>query len=191
MRLEPSDLDGVWIVETEPARDGRGLFARTFCAETFRRHGLEANVSQRSVSWNAAAGTLRGLHWQAPPHGEAKLVRCTRGRLYDVAVDVRAGSPGFGQWTAVELDAESRRAVYISAGFAHGFLTLVDDTEVDYAMSAPFVAEAARGIRWDDARLAIAWPAAPRVISERDRALPDLGQVFGPAAVGRAPADTG
>lgn len=182
MRFEPAGLDGVWIVEIEPVHDPRGFFARTFCAESFAARGLNGAVSQRSISWSPMARTLRGLHWQRPPHAEAKLVRCTRGRIFDVAVDVRPHSPGFGRWTGFELDAGNRRALYIPEGFAHGFMTLADDTEVEYAISAPYVAEAARGVRWDDPGLAIVWPAVPRTISERDRTLPLLAEAVGSAS---------
>ncbi len=181
MKLRELALTGAYLIEPERLEDERGFFARTFCAAEFAARGLRATVAQCSVSYNRRRGTLRGLHYQAPPHEEAKLVRSTRGAAYDVIVDLRPGSATFRQWVGVELSAENRRMLYIPEGFAHGFQTLVDDTELFYQMSTAYVPEAARGIRWDDPDLAIAWPpAAARVISPRDLALPtsaDLGAV--------------
>ncbi len=174
MRFAEAGLAGAWVVEPEPLADARGFFARTFDAAEFARRGLRSAFPQCSVSYNAAAGTLRGLHYQAAPHGEAKLVRCTAGAIYDVIVDLRPGSPTRGRWAAVELTAANRRALYVPEGFAHGFQTLADGSEVFYQISAPFVAEAARGVRWDDAAFGVVWPAAERrVMSDRDRDHPD------------------
>jgi dTDP-4-dehydrorhamnose 3,5-epimerase len=165
----------VWVVEPERHADVRGFFARTFDAEEFARRGLRSTFPQCSVSYNVRAGTLRGMHFQAAPHAEAKLVRCTAGGIYDVAVDLRPDSPTRGRWAGVELTAENRRALYVPEGFAHGFQTLVDAAEVLYQISAPFVPEAARGVRWDDPAFGIEWPeAAERVINERDRTYPDF-----------------
>jgi dTDP-4-dehydrorhamnose 3,5-epimerase len=166
-------LAGAFLIELEPQRDERGLFARTFCEDEFRAHGLEPHVAQCNVSWNARRGTLRGLHYQAEPHAEAKLVRCARGAVFDVIVDLRRDSPSRGRWHAVELDAAGRRMLFVPAGFAQGFQTLADDTEVLYQMSTAYRPELARGIRWDDPTLSIKWPeTGERIVSERDRSLP-------------------
>jgi dTDP-4-dehydrorhamnose 3,5-epimerase len=175
--VHPTELPGVAVVELEPLRDERGSFARTYDAELFAAHGLDASVVQCNTSFNARAGTLRGLHYQAAPYGEGKLVRCTRGRIFDVAVDLRLGSPTHRRWLGLELDAEGTRSLFIPAGCAHGFQTLVDDSEVHYQMTCAYVPEAARGVRFDDRAFAIAWPAPPkgreRLLCERDRTFPD------------------
>ena len=173
-------LGGAFLVEPERVEDERGFFARTFCVEEFTARGLNPTVMQCSVSYNRRRGTLRGLHYQAAPDAEDKLIRCTAGAVFDVLVDVRPGSPTFKRWIAVELTAENRRMVYAPAGLAHGFQTLTDDTEVFYQISAAYVPEAARGLRWDDPELAIAWPAtADRIISARDHGLPTWAITFG------------
>ena len=155
--------------------DERGSFSRLFCADTFLGQGLCTNYPQWSVSLNKSRGTLRGLHFQAPPHEETKLVSCTRGSVFDVAVDLRPGSPSRGRWVSVELSADNGSALYIPAGFAHGFQTLTDDAEVRYHISERYHPEAARGVRWDDPDLAIVWPTTGRrVISDRDQTLPRL-----------------
>ena len=177
MIFKATPLGGVWVIEPERLGDDRGFFARTFCREEFRAHGLDPDVVQCNVSWNACRGSVRGLHYQAAPHAEAKLVRCTRGAIWDVAVDLRPGSPTFKRWTAVELTAENHLALYVSEGCAHGFQTLADDTEVFYQMSAPHQPGAERGVRWNDPALAIAWPLEAATLSDRDRALPLLGSV--------------
>ena len=172
MRFVETPLEGVLLVEQERLGDERGYFARTYDRE------LLPVVVQMSTSFNVRAGTLRGLHYQQEPHGESKLVRCTRGAIFDVAVDLRPGSPTRHRWFGAELSAANGRSLLIAPGFAHGFQTLVDDTEVLYAMDAPYVAEAARGVRWDDPAFAIRWPDAPsggRTMSERDAAYPDVG----------------
>lgn len=169
------ELPGAYLVEAERLEDERGFFARVFSADEFARRGLRQLFPQCSVSYNARAGTLRGLHYQAAPHEEAKLVRCTAGAIYDVIVDLRPESETFGRWVAVELTAESRRTLYVPEGMAHGFQTLVDGSEVFYQISAPYEPASARGVRWDDPALAIRWPpAAERIISERDRGFPGL-----------------
>ena len=167
-------VPGVFVVEPERRDDERGFFARTFCAREFAERGLDARIAQCSVSYSPRRATLRGLHYQAAPHAEAKLVRCTRGEIFDVAVDLRPGSTTFKRHVALTLSAEDRRAVYIPPGCAHGFETLTDDTEVLYQISEFHVPEAARGMRWDDPAFAIQWPLAPAVISERDRSYPDF-----------------
>lgn len=172
MRFEETPLAGAFVIEVEPFTDERGLFARTFCREEVAAHGLDPAVAQCSVSWNASAGTLRGLHWQAAPHEEAKLVRCTRGSLWDVIVDLRPGSPTRRRWVAATLSADNRRALYVPRGFAHAFLTLEDATEVFYQMSTPWAPGSARGARWDDPAFDIRWPAEPLVISPKDLTWP-------------------
>jgi dTDP-4-dehydrorhamnose 3,5-epimerase len=169
-------LSGAFLIEIEPKADARGFFARTLCRDEFARHGLDGAFAQQSVSWNPYAGTLRGLHYQAAPHEEDKLVRVTRGAIFDVIVDLRLGSPTFAKWHGVELSADNHRQLYIPKGLAHGFQTLVSETEVLYHMTVPFHPDAPRGIRWDDPALGIEWPASQsRQISERDQALPLLG----------------
>ena len=177
MIFRETPLDGALIVELEPLGDERGYFARTFDSELFAAAGLDGKVVQASTSFNARAGTLRGLHYQADPHAEAKLVRVTRGAVFDVIVDLRSDSATFRGWFGVELDAASGRSLYVPVGCAHGFQTLVDDTEVLYQMNYPHVPEAARGVRFDDPAFAIGWPPPPpggRVISARDGAFADF-----------------
>ncbi len=178
MNFRQTRVPGAFVVEPEPAVDDRGFFARTWCRETFAAHGLAADLDQCSVSYNQRRHTLRGLHVQAAPHAEAKLVRCTQGRIFDVVVDLRPDSPACGRWDAAELDAQAHCALYVPPGCAHGFLTLEDDTVVFYQIAGVHMPEAARGVRWDDPDLAIAWPAAPAAISERDRALPAFADVI-------------
>jgi dTDP-4-dehydrorhamnose 3,5-epimerase len=170
-------LDGTFVIRPELVTDERGAFARTFSSEEFSGRGLDPRVSQCSVSCNVRAGTLRGLHYQAAPHGEAKLVRCTRGSIYDVAVDLRRGSASYLHWFAAILSEENRDALFIPAGCAHGFQTLSDGSEVLYQMSTPYVPDAGRGVRWDDPAFGIEWPAPPPgglTISERDATYPDF-----------------
>jgi len=174
VKLLPTRIPGVVQIELQPQVDARGSFARTYCEATFRAHGLEPVGVQCNVSANPQRGTLRGLHFQAPPAEEAKLVRCVRGRLFDVAVDLRPDSPTIRQWFGIELDGERGNGLYIPRGCAHGFLTLADDTVVDYRMGAVYVADLARGVRWNDPAFAIAWPFAPIHISERDAGYPDF-----------------
>jgi dTDP-4-dehydrorhamnose 3,5-epimerase len=167
-------LDGAVIFDVDRRVDERGFFARTWCRDELAKLELPNSVVQCSISWNERRHTLRGMHWQEHPHGETKLVRCTRGAILDVIVDVRPESPTYLQHLSVELDEHNRRTLLVPAGFAHGFLTLVDGTEVYYQMDAPHAPEAARGARWDDPAFAIPWPAPPAVISERDRTYPDF-----------------
>jgi dTDP-4-dehydrorhamnose 3,5-epimerase len=169
MIIRELPLQGLFAVEIEPHADERGLFARTYDAEAFAAQGLNPAIAQCSTSFNKAKGSLRGLHFQLPPHGEDKLVRCTRGAIFDVAVDVRPESPTYLQWHAESLSAENRRAMYICQGLAHGFLTLEPESEVFYQIAQPFEPNAARGLRWDDPKIGIDWPFAPAVLSERDR----------------------
>jgi dTDP-4-dehydrorhamnose 3,5-epimerase len=173
-------LHGAFTIDPELIRDERGFFARVWDGEELARHGLVSRATQSSIAYNRAAGTLRGLHFQHAPFAETKLVRCTRGAIRDVIVDLRPASPTFLEWVAVELTAENRRMLYIPEEFAHGYQTLSDETEVWYQMSTPYTPEAAGGLRWDDPRLAIEWPEVEhRVISERDRAWPDVAEALG------------
>jgi dTDP-4-dehydrorhamnose 3,5-epimerase len=177
MRFVETPLSGVIAIEPERLGDERGWFARTFDRDVFRARGMNPDVIQANASFNERAGTLRGMHYQAEPHGETKVVRCVRGAIFDVAVDIRVVSPTRARWHGVELSAENGLALYIPAGFAHGFQTLSEDSEVHYLMGTPYVPEAARGVRWDDPAFGIGWPPAPpegRVISERDAAYPDF-----------------
>lgn len=170
-------LRGAFVIEPEHHADERGYFARTYCRREFERHGLNPDVVQASLSYNAKRGTVRGMHYQQPPHEEAKLIRCVRGALYDVAIDLRPDSPTCGQWAAVELRAQAgspSRMFYIPEGFAHGFQTLEDHTEILYQMSAFYAPDAGRGARWNDPAFAIEWPLPVSVISERDRTYPDF-----------------
>lgn len=173
MKFTETSLRGAYMLEIEPHVDERGFFARTVCSTTFAEHGLDGAFVQQSISFNAHKGTLRGLHFQAPPHEEDKLVRVTQGAIFDVIVDIRQGSASFGQWFGVELSAQNHKQVYIPKGFAHGFQTLEDNCEVLYAMTVPFQPGSGRGIRWDDPTLAIAWPIAPpTVVGAQDSGLP-------------------
>jgi dTDP-4-dehydrorhamnose 3,5-epimerase len=176
MILRETPLAGAFVVEIEPARDARGLFARTFDREQFAAHGLAGDVVQASVSFNERPGTLRGIHYQAEPHGEEKLVRCVRGAVYDVIVDLRPDSLTYCGWFGVELDQESRRALYVPRGMAHGFQTLTPAAELLYQMSTPYVPGVGRGVRWDDPAFGIRWPdaAGERVMSGRDRDYSDF-----------------
>lgn len=178
MKFVETALPGAFVIEIERQEDERGFFARTVCAERFAQHGLNGAFVQQSVSFNTRAGTLRGLHFQAEPHAEDKLVRVTSGALFDVIADLRRGSPAYGRWLGIELSAENRRQLYIPRGCAHGFQTLAPDTEILYQMTVPFHAGSARGVRWDDPALAISWPpCAERVISNKDRSLPSMGEL--------------
>lgn len=175
MKFLPTPLAGAYVVEIEPREDDRGFFARSFCQEEFEKLGLNPRIAQTNVSFNKRRGTLRGMHYQAAPHAEAKLVRCTQGAMWDAIVDLRPDSPSYRRWHAVELSAANRRALYVPEGFAQGFQTLADETEVLYLMSQFYRPEAARGLRWDDPAFGIAWPIADPQLSERDRGLPLLG----------------
>ena len=174
MRFLSTAIPGVFIFEEERHADERGFFARTWCAGELAGQGLESRLSQCSVSFNLRRWTLRGLHYQAPPFAEVKIVRCLRGALYDVAVDLRPDSVTFRRWIGVELTAGDGHALYVPRGFAHGYLTLADATEVSYQISAPYEPKAARGARYDDPFLAVAWPGRAEVIAPRDRDYPDL-----------------
>ena len=174
MIFTDTGIEGVWVVEPERHEDERGFFARTWDPDEFAAHGLNPHLAQCSISFNARRGTLRGLHFQVAPREEAKLVRCTAGAMFDVALDLRTQSPTFRSWFGTTLSGENRRALYVPEGCAHGFLTLADATEVYYQISAPHAPDAARGVRWDDPAFAIEWPGEVSVISERDRTYADF-----------------
>jgi dTDP-4-dehydrorhamnose 3,5-epimerase len=174
MRFIDTPLEGAYTIEMTRVEDERGFFARSFCEEEFAAHGLPGLMPQCNVSFNSKRGTLRGMHYQAEPHAEEKLVRCTAGAVFDVIVDLRAGSRTYRGWFGTELNAQNRTALYVPKGFAHGFLTLGDDAELLYMMSVPYAAGYGRGVRWDDPAFGIEWPFAPRVISARDAAYPLL-----------------
>jgi len=163
-------LKGAFIIDIEPREDERGFFARSWDENEFRQHGLNPCVAQCNISFNKKRGTLRGMHYQIAPFVEAKLVRCTMGVIYDVIIDLRPDSQTFRQWTAVELTAENRRTLYIPADFAHGFQTLVDNTEVYYQISEFYHPECARGIRWDDPIFGVEWPIKDVNVSQTDMA---------------------
>jgi dTDP-4-dehydrorhamnose 3,5-epimerase len=167
-------LKGAFLIDVEKREDDRGFFARTFCQREFAEHGLEAHVAQCNISFNERKGTLRGMHYQVPPFEEAKLVRCTMGGIYDAIIDLRGGSPTFGQSLAIELTARNRRMLYVPPGFAHGFQTLECNTEVFYQMSQFYSAEHSRGVRWNDPAFGIKWPPDERIINERDQKYPDF-----------------
>jgi len=175
MRLEPIPLPGAFVVELERLEDERGWFARTYDAAPLQAAGIDPTNVPSRVSFNSPAGTLRGMHFQEAPHAEDKLVRCTRGAIYDVIVDLRPDSDAYCRWFAIELTPDNGRELLIPKGCAHGFQTLADGTEVHYQMSYPFVPGAGRGVRWDDPAFGIEWPPAERrVISERDASYPDF-----------------
>jgi len=179
MIFRETPLAGAWVVDPERFEDERGFFARTYCREDFAARGLDPAIAQCSVSWNHRRGTLRGLHLQIAPHEEVKLVRVTRGAVWDVIVDLRPESPGFRKHFSLVLSAENRRELYIPKGMAHGFQTLEDGTEVSYQISEPYAPGSARGYRWDDPAFAIPWPEPVTVISEKDRNLPFFEGVGG------------
>jgi dTDP-4-dehydrorhamnose 3,5-epimerase len=174
MTFDETVISGVFEIRINRMPDNRGFFARTWCRNEFEEHGLEPGWKPCSISYNARKGTLRGMHYQAAPFAESKLVRCTQGAIYDVVLDLRPQSPSFKNWIAVTLTAENRNMVYMPKGCAHGFLTLQEQTEVFYQMSEVYNAESARGVRWDDPAFRIAWPEKVEVISERDRTYPDF-----------------
>lgn len=180
MLFTETRLAGAYVIDLEPHSDERGFFARTFCARDFESHGLKTVVAQCSLSYNHTRGTLRGLHYQNVPAAETKLVRCVRGAIHDVIVDLRTGSPTYLQHLAVELSAENRRALYVPEGFAHGFETLADATEVSYQSGEFYAPEHAHGLRYDDPALGIMWPSPVKMVSDRDRAWPLLGSTDAP-----------
>lgn len=187
MNFRPAPLQGVYVIELEPRNDERGFFARAFCEREFREHGLVDHFVQMNDSVNLRRGTLRGLHYQLAPDAEVKLVRCVRGSLFDVVVDLRPDSPTFRRWFGAELSAANRAMMYVPEGFAHGFVTLEDDVEALYLVSQYYSPGRERGLRWNDPAVGVAWPLAPLVISDKDRNHPDFTglQEPGVAASGR------
>ena len=174
MIFTETPLAGAFVIGVDRVSDSRGFFARTFCRQEFEQRGLDPRVAQANLSFNDRRGTLRGMHYQRAPHAEAKLVRCTRGAIHDVIIDLRRASPTFRGHFAVCLTGENRTMLYVPDGFAHGFLTLEDSTEVSYLMSVPYSPEHGAGVRYDDPAFGIAWPEPVRVIAERDRTYPDF-----------------
>jgi dTDP-4-dehydrorhamnose 3,5-epimerase len=174
MNFAELSLPGAYVIDLEPIGDERGFFARMLCQEEFGKHGLDMKIVQANVSYSAERGTLRGLHYQIPPHGENKLIRCVRGAVFDVMVDLRPDSPTYLAWEGVELSAQNRRMAYVPEGFAHGFLTLTDDCEVLYPVTAAYAPSAERGLRYDDPSIDIEWPATVRVVSKKDQSWPLL-----------------
>jgi dTDP-4-dehydrorhamnose 3,5-epimerase len=169
-----TELSGAFLVEPDRKRDDRGFFARVWDGDLLRRNGLNDALAQASTAYNDRRSTLRGLHFQRPPHEEAKLVRCTRGAVHDVIVDLRTRSPTFRRWLGVELSADTGLMLYVPEGCAHGYLTLDDGSETSYFISTAYASDAAAGVRWDDPAFGIEWPEQPQVISERDRSWPDF-----------------
>jgi dTDP-4-dehydrorhamnose 3,5-epimerase len=176
MKFTELPIPGAYLIEMEPISDERGFFARSWCKREFEQRQLTADLAQCSVSFNAKKGTLRGLHFQAKPFQEAKLVRCTQGAVYDVIVDLRPDSNTYLDWYAAELSAGNRRSLYIPFDVAHGFQTLADDTEVFYQMSEFYHPESARGVRWDDPAIGVNWPLASPIISAQDASYPLLNR---------------
>src|SRR5579864_4505300 len=175
MTFMQTDLAGAFVIAPERIEDERGFFARTWCANEFKAKSLDCRLVQCSLSYNSRKGTVRGMHLQTAPYEESKVVRCTRGAIYDVIIDLRAGSPTYRHWVAAELTADNRLGLYVPAGCAHGFQTLADETEVFYQISEFFQPESARGYRWDDPAFAIKWPLGATAISEKDRNYPLFG----------------
>ena len=174
MQYEPAGLDGTWVLHLDQQQDERGFFARLWCADEFERRGLNPALVQCSLSYNRRAGTLRGMHYQAAPAQEAKVVRCISGAIHDVLIDLRSESSTYGKWVARELTADNRLSFYVPEGVAHGFVTLSDDAEVLYLISTAYAPALARGVRWDDPAFNVEWPRRPTIISERDRNYPDF-----------------
>ena len=173
MRFEKTTLPGAYLIHLEPFHDERGFFARSWCHDEFEQRGLDANLSQCSISFNAHKSTLRGMHFQNAPHQETKLVRCTRGAMYDVIIDLRPDSPTFRQWFGAELTAENYITMYVPKGFAHGLQTLEDNTEAFYQMSEKYIPELYRGVRWNDPAFGIDWPNTTPILSTKDQTYPD------------------
>lgn len=178
MRFDRTSLVDVWVIAPDPHTDERGFFARTFCRDEFERHGLIGAFAQDSIAFNARSGTVRGLHFSRPPHGETKLIRCLRGAIFDVVVDLRPHSATYLQTYSRILNDVNRESMYVGDGLAHGYQTLTNDAEVSYRIDVPFVEGSSAGVRYDDPALGIAWPLPMSVLSERDRDLPGLTGVI-------------
>jgi dTDP-4-dehydrorhamnose 3,5-epimerase len=174
MKFYETELPGAFVVDIEPREDSRGFFARTWCARELAEQGLNINVVQANMAYNTHKGTLRGMHYQVAPYAEAKLVRCTRGAIFDVIVDLRPDSPTYKRWLGVELTADNRRSLYVPEGFGHGYMTLEDTTEVMYQVTAYYTPGAEGGLRYDDPAFGIQWPLPVAVISEKDASWPDF-----------------
>jgi len=173
--FKDTKLEGAYVIEPEKFEDHRGLFARSFSQGEFAEHGLRSQFVESGISFNHRKYTVRGMHWQAPPNAQAKLVRCTRGAIFDVMIDLRPESPTYKQWFAEELTAQNRLMLYIPEGFAHGYQSLEDETEMFYLLSGAYAPASERGVRWNDPAFAIAWPETERIIlNERDRTFPDV-----------------
>jgi dTDP-4-dehydrorhamnose 3,5-epimerase len=179
MKFIETELKGVFLVEPEFLEDERGFFARTWCRKEFEQQGLNSDWVQCNISYNKRKGTLRGMHYQVAPYAEAKLVRCTMGAIYDVVIDLRPVSETYCHWISAELSAENRKMIYIPHGFANGFQTLVDNTEIFYQMSEFFTLEYARSVRWNDPQFKIRWPEAERTISEKDQKIENFDPEIG------------
>jgi dTDP-4-dehydrorhamnose 3,5-epimerase len=177
MKFSPTGLEGLWIIDLDRKQDERGFFVRTYCQQEFARAGLNTNWPQCNLTRTKIKGMIRGLHFQAEPKPETKLIRCNRGSIFDVIVDVRKNSPTYGKWLGFELSEENQRTLYVPGGFAHGFQCLTDDAEVFYQMSEIYYPDLARGIRWNDPSIKIQWPIADAYLSGRDRNLPDLNSL--------------
>ena len=173
MIFEETRLQGAYVVDLKRIEDNRGFFARGFCVQEFQQQGLIGEMVQLNIAFSHTKGTVRGMHFQESPHAEAKLVRCTRGAIFDVIVDLRSGSPTRGQWAGFELSEQNGSMIYVPKGFAHGYQTLVDGTEMNYMTSAAYAASAAKGVRFDDPALGIQWPLVPTIVSDADRRWPD------------------
>lgn len=178
MRYEPTTVKGAYVISLEPREDERGFFSRVFCAEEFRKAGLNGNIAQINNSLSASRYTLRGMHYQVSPSGEAKLVRCVAGAAFDVVVDLRPASSTFGLWAGAILTSENRQMMYVPEGCAHGFLTLTDATEMLYSSSAPYDGPRERILRWNDARFGITWPYEPLILSDKDREAGDYDPIY-------------
>lgn len=186
MRFEETPLKGAFLIEPDPHGDDRGFFARMWCREEFLAHGLDTGIEQCNLAFNQRAGTLRGLHYQHEPHAEVKLVRCTRGAVWDVIVDLRPDSPTYTRWHGEVLSADNRAMLYVPAGFAHGYLTLTDSAEIFYQVNERYHPDLEDGVRWDDPAFRIEWPkAGPFILSSKDRSWPDY------RSAGRSTPDTG
>lgn len=174
MIFKEAKLKGAYVIEIEPIDDERGFFARAWCKEEFKKHGLNSDLVQCNISFNKKRGTLRGMHYQSQPYEEAKLVRCTRGAIYDAIIDLRPESETFKQWIDIELTAENRKMIYVPEGFAHGFQTLEDNTEVFYQMSEFYHEECAKGFKWNDEAFRIKWPIVEKIMSDKDKNYEDF-----------------
>lgn len=178
MIFEETELNDAYVIELDKLEDKRGFFARSFCVDEFKEVGIDFPVVQANVSYNRYKRTLRGMHYQQEPHGEAKLVRCTQGAIFDAIIDVRRESSTYMQWMGVELSEHNYRMLYVPEGFAHGFITLEDKTEVTYQVSEIYTPGAEKGIRWDDSTFNIDWPVDPKILSEKDKSWPDFKKLI-------------